>query len=290
MCIRGLDYCPPVDVDFGTYLRAVITADTAVWPQEKYPYRVAFIEAFRQWGIYPDRVRGMSESELRYPHPDDPRASEGNTRALYDQAHTKNMFTRLSLDWDLGTDRDKVWTMMTRNAGIIHDWLHSSAMKDQLPALGLTLDAKGKKSVYRGKDGTPTIEVHSVRVARRRGFRDMLVTDLVVEVRQRRRGYFDRDLQKAVDTGKKNHTEFKRDFRFRRGCTLIIDPVKQEVRYAISTRGSVIDEQELDRVRRFLTGQASVAGNPFYGHVRGGDLDDEHFAALHRWQSAIQEF
>src|SRR5205823_2802251 len=28
MCIRALDYCPPVDVTFGEYLRAVITADT----------------------------------------------------------------------------------------------------------------------------------------------------------------------------------------------------------------------------------------------------------------------
>src|SRR5208282_933202 len=27
MCIRALDYCPPVDVTFGDYLRAMITSD-----------------------------------------------------------------------------------------------------------------------------------------------------------------------------------------------------------------------------------------------------------------------
>ena len=27
MCIRALDYCPPVDLTFGDYLRALITAD-----------------------------------------------------------------------------------------------------------------------------------------------------------------------------------------------------------------------------------------------------------------------
>jgi len=28
MCIRALDYCPPVDITFGDFLRAIITADT----------------------------------------------------------------------------------------------------------------------------------------------------------------------------------------------------------------------------------------------------------------------
>jgi hypothetical protein len=53
MCIRGLDYCPPVDLDFGTYLRGVITGDSEIWPQEQYNYRVAFAEAFRQWVSIP---------------------------------------------------------------------------------------------------------------------------------------------------------------------------------------------------------------------------------------------
>jgi hypothetical protein len=27
MCIRALDYCPPVGITFGDYLRAIVTAD-----------------------------------------------------------------------------------------------------------------------------------------------------------------------------------------------------------------------------------------------------------------------
>src|SRR6185436_4996214 len=32
MCIRALDYCPPVDITFGEYLRALITADMDLVP------------------------------------------------------------------------------------------------------------------------------------------------------------------------------------------------------------------------------------------------------------------
>src|SRR5262249_7808051 len=32
ICIRALDYCPPVDITFGEYLRAVVTADRDLVP------------------------------------------------------------------------------------------------------------------------------------------------------------------------------------------------------------------------------------------------------------------
>src|SRR5690606_32601690 len=32
ICIRAIDYCPPVDIVFGEYLRALITADAALVP------------------------------------------------------------------------------------------------------------------------------------------------------------------------------------------------------------------------------------------------------------------
>jgi hypothetical protein len=34
MCIRALDYCPPVDINFGDYLRALITADIDLVPDD----------------------------------------------------------------------------------------------------------------------------------------------------------------------------------------------------------------------------------------------------------------
>jgi hypothetical protein len=57
MCIRALDYCPAVDITFGEYLRALITADIDALPDDQYRYRLAFIEAFRKQGMLPPDVR-----------------------------------------------------------------------------------------------------------------------------------------------------------------------------------------------------------------------------------------
>ena len=73
MCIRALDYLPPIDVTFFEYLRALITADSDVAP-EGHEYRVAFVEAFRRRGIYPqnldptaaDTPRTLSVDTLRW--------------------------------------------------------------------------------------------------------------------------------------------------------------------------------------------------------------------------------
>src|SRR5207302_2916468 len=69
ICIRALDYCPPVDLYFGEYLRALITADMDLMPEDEHGYRVAFIEAFRRRGIYPRDVRTLSEDSLRWTRP-----------------------------------------------------------------------------------------------------------------------------------------------------------------------------------------------------------------------------
>lgn len=72
MCIRALDYCPPVDINFGDYLRAIISADWDVVPDDPLHYRVAFIESFRKWGIYPDGVNALSVESLVWPPVDLP--------------------------------------------------------------------------------------------------------------------------------------------------------------------------------------------------------------------------
>jgi len=67
MCIRALDYCPPFDITFGDYLRAIITADCDLVSEDDLHYRLAFIDAFRRRGIYPDGIKTLSEGSLRYP-------------------------------------------------------------------------------------------------------------------------------------------------------------------------------------------------------------------------------
>ena len=66
MCIRAIDYCPPVDVTFGDYLRAIITADVDICSNDTQFYRLAFIEAFRRRGVFPERIRTLSEESLQY--------------------------------------------------------------------------------------------------------------------------------------------------------------------------------------------------------------------------------
>src|ERR1035437_2433027 len=68
-CIRALDYCPPVALTFGDYLRALITADTDIVPDDDLGYRVAFIEAFQRRGIYPQDVRNLSVESLCWKPP-----------------------------------------------------------------------------------------------------------------------------------------------------------------------------------------------------------------------------
>ena len=70
ICIRALDYCPPHDITFGDYLRALITADLDSSPNDMNGYRLALIEAFRSWGIFPDRVNTLSVESLQWSKPD----------------------------------------------------------------------------------------------------------------------------------------------------------------------------------------------------------------------------
>ncbi|MEM9583187.1 MAG: hypothetical protein AAGA08_08735 [Pseudomonadota bacterium] len=66
ICIRAMDYTPPVNVSFGSYLRAIITADHDLFPADPNGYRDAFIEAFSAWGVLPD-MPVITEEALLWP-------------------------------------------------------------------------------------------------------------------------------------------------------------------------------------------------------------------------------
>lgn len=71
MCIRAFDYMPPVDVTFGDFLRAMITADYELVPDDEFDCRGAMIEAFRMRGIYPDGVGSLAEESLLWENVED---------------------------------------------------------------------------------------------------------------------------------------------------------------------------------------------------------------------------
>jgi hypothetical protein len=72
MCIRAFEYLPPVDVTFGDYLRALVTADYELNPTDESGIRAAMIESFRARGIYPDDVTSLAEDSLLLESPRQP--------------------------------------------------------------------------------------------------------------------------------------------------------------------------------------------------------------------------
>ncbi|HKR64080.1 MAG TPA: peptidase M4 [Thermoanaerobaculia bacterium] len=78
MCIRALDYCPPVDITFGEFLRALITSDTELYRTDAHDYREALIHAFSARGILPENVLSLAEESLIWnaPEPGTPSVPE----------------------------------------------------------------------------------------------------------------------------------------------------------------------------------------------------------------------
>jgi hypothetical protein len=117
MCIRAFDYLPPVDITFGDYLRAMVTADFELNPADPYGLRRNMIEAFRLRGIYPLGVDSLSEDSLRWPlyggPPQPLRFLDGNLQDLgtfneaivYQAASTSR---NAALDEDLRTPKGRV--------------------------------------------------------------------------------------------------------------------------------------------------------------------------------------
>lgn len=267
MCIRALDYVPPVDVTFGDYLRAMVTADWDLVPDDDWGYRIAIIEAFRRRGIYPLDVRSLAVDSLRWrgPHAD-----------LLD-------FTR-KLDylnwsvWDLRSDRRQIFDSMNDNQHRIEDWLPGQHIGEAATGeMGLMLDSDKYLSVRRCEDSPrPEVKVQSVRPARRTGPDGQVQTDLVVELTQQRAGYLDTDRQAAADEGK---PAGEADFTFHGGCTLLVDVETREVRYCISK--DITRESRLRRTREFHRDrEAESLRATYFGNENEGE-GSEFFARLH---------
>ena len=306
MSIRAIDYCPPVGITFGDYLRAVITADYDLNLDDFAGYRLAFVESFRQWGIHPAGMRSMSVESLLWP---DRLAAEEAVGVKTDPAELQSLFveeqainypeqkvstkgnrpqTHRLQSWTLESDRYKTWVGVDVDAAALWSWLMKGKGRKLCPAFGLVVDENNPPpTVFRSpsSNNTVAVEVHSVRRALRRSPRGETVADLVVEITQRRRGYFDTAKQKAMDQPGNLDPQDKGDFRYRAGCTVLMDPTTMEVRRIIRTAGTIADDQHLERVRRFITEGASGPANAFHP-ARNAMQEREPFALLHRHQES----
>jgi hypothetical protein len=342
VAIRALDYCPPVDVTFAEYLRALVTSDYDVTGNEAPEYRIAVIEAFRRRGIYSPDVRVLGEDILRWQPPEedelpnfaelicklkqDLTRNEGKTLTKEEfQEHyrlpTREWRTeapRRILDVRHEAYRMRTWRWMY---GIKEPDDEDGRDRDATPAgperapaeyateLGLALRSDAPGSLFRcasvcsKKVGrVPTLEVHSVRVAHRRVSQGLTRTDLIIEMTQRRRGYFDREKQTEIDAVRQDDafldpkaehwkTKDRPDFIFRGGCTLLIDGDTGKVRYCIKKDilGSREQDGKADDGHSRLARQREFARDFFTPTLRATYEPEaeaaavrEPFAMLHR--------
>jgi hypothetical protein len=98
MCLRALDYCPPVDITFGDYLRALVTSERDLDAEDSMGYRAAVVNAFRARGIRPSGVISYSDDALswdQYEGPSDVRLDFREfDAAKNDPGKLRKMFAR----------------------------------------------------------------------------------------------------------------------------------------------------------------------------------------------------
>jgi hypothetical protein len=300
MCIRGIDYCPPVGITFGDYLRGILTADVDLNPEDPDGFRLAIVESFRQWGINAKNLSSTSVEGLLWPTGD---AAMEEAGVILERSDMKALFTEerpledpdqvpssrakfkktARLSWDLESDRYATWQAIDEQAASLWFWLIKGPGLKLAPAIGIVLDQKAPPTVFRSRTsgGMVAVEVHSVRNAVRRTPRGGTVTDFVVEITQRRRGYFDPEKQKRMDKpGTVHSPDEPGDFRYRTGCTLLINSATMEVRRVIRTPGTISDDNQLELIRQYLTGEFDPV-NSFDSRQKALHAR-EPFALLHR--------
>ncbi len=198
ICIRAIDYCPPVDIEMGEYLRALVTADSELVPDDKWGYREALMRSFRRRRIFPDHVQFMTEDAVRWQAPAD---------ALYVPGLA---FKDLRFDGDPGhpTDAAELRRQATALGAFITSGDHAHRCGVIVPGQRLP-----KGMTYASP---PLIE--SIRCARRTSPDGTVLFDLVAEV-----------TQSCTVTRGGELVELLA------GCTIVIDPHGQ-IRFIVSKR------------------------------------------------------
>jgi hypothetical protein len=257
MCIRALDYLPPVDVTFGEFLRAVITADQDVVPDDDRHYRLAFIDAFGQRGIYPGDLECLAEDTLRWQAPSE--VLGGENLAVFSEAELLRIEKALR-NWRKSTARDELYRRGRRFRALLHeifaglcgndDFVESADFK---ALTGLALGKSAPRSILRDSSDRPKFEIHAATLVRRVGPDGDLRSDLFVSAIQRRKGFFDPDCQRKADAGEMpGHVE--PNFWFRGGCTLIVNLNTAEPRLLIhkdiSSPGRLERQRDYQQNRR----------------------------------------
>lgn len=270
VCIRALDYCPPHDITFGDFLRALITADLDSSNKDVKGYKVALIEAFRSWGIYPERVNTLSVDSLQWSKP--VTMTDEDKRSWRIIATTLRDDIRLIVDnsYASANNREKIHEQSLKVQAKLHGLLMSKReganWSSLLEQLGLT--DRVLSFEYEGQTVTthevPDLEVHRVRPVFRVG-RDGKINDQVLITLTQTMRFSQDSLDGLV---------------FRGGCTILLNMSQDcDVEYVISknVNSQYRFQQQMD-YQLGKTASYTALNKSLYDDDGGGDIN---FAHLH---------
>lgn len=264
MCVRALDYCPPVDLTFGDYLRALITADFDLIPDDPFCYRIAFVEAFRRRGIYPLDLTTLSVGTLRWNPPtgNEHRELQKVFRPVLQQLR-RFAAANIALETKVNVDaRRKAMFHLARGwREKLHRLIRSQ--------LAMAADRK-RLMVTLGLDltrGDEPFEVHALHLSRKEGAFGRIDTKVILSLVQQR-------TVETVQQGRSPGTMFP----FEGGCTIICDPERLHIDYVICK--NILSPRRRERQSEFnMTDGGDLAACYFGESALAGMA--QRFAMLH---------
>jgi hypothetical protein len=270
ICIRALDYCPPMDLTFGDYLRAIVTADFDMVADDVHGYRVAFVEAFQKRGISVPGIRSMAVEDLLHPLYPAVLDAHGEQHLGRFLRGLKNLVGYL-------TDRKGIYEQtkdLIRGRSGLHRLIEARLIKGpegkrfaelsglKFPANKAATESAGLEYAYLTTKSA-SYAIGSVSLANRVTPDDNIVNHVVITLVQKRgvrfkvdrdnvtvdeKGFFVPDKTRRAKWGD-NH------IIFRGGCTLIFDLDALRLRYAIKK-----DIDDRDRMVRQFKCQHGMLG------------------------------
>jgi hypothetical protein len=256
MCIRALDYCPPVDITFGDYLRAIVTADLELVPEDPHNYRLSFIDAFRRRGIYPNGIKNLSMESLRHPVHE----NLGTSVGMDDESESlfriiAEFLTEYGNAIKYVNDRKKIYEITKDYVAGKYKNKDGSDLKNDEFILGLhrRIQIKFDKSeefskltglIFSGIYGSfgikrsnsrnyngPSFQIQNLRLVNRTGPDGNQLNQVVFSIIQTSR-YVKQDNQIVYIPP--NELDNDEHSQFKGGCTLIFDLDSKKLKYAIS--------------------------------------------------------
>lgn len=248
MCIRALDYCPPVDITFGDYLRAIITADTDLVTNDNRDYRLAFIEAFRRRGIYPQGLKTFSMESLGLKTRDFISEStkelfriivkflrEYRNKVIYETDRKKIYDT--SKDY-IGGDRYNSKVKLLGLHSRIFFKFDDSKEFEKLTGLVFNWNWKNlgirTSENYKGNIEGPSFQIQNLRVVSRVGPQGNVINQIVFSLVQRSGIEMENGTFKGHFQPEKVKEKNSNQFFLYGGCTMIFDLDTLDLKYVVS--------------------------------------------------------